>query len=44
MARAGVLASAYATHSERFVKGLPLPKQVPSMVWINPPPKEVPLA
>jgi len=39
VARAGVLASAYATHPERFVKGLPLP-----MVWINPPPKEVPLA
>jgi|ERR1035437_1616385 hypothetical protein len=43
-ARAGVLASAYAAHPERFVKGLPLPQEVPTTVWINPPPKEVPLA
>jgi putative transposase len=43
-ARAGVLAGAYATHPERFVKGLPLPQEVPATVWINPPPKEVPLA
>ena len=42
--RAGVLAGAYAIHPERFVKGLPVPREVPSMVWINPPPKEVPLA
>jgi putative transposase len=43
-ARASVLAGAYAVHPERFVKGLPIPAQVPSMVWINPPSKEVPLA
>ena len=42
-ARAGVLAGAYAAHPERFVKGLPIPAPVPSTVWINPPPKEVPL-
>ena len=39
--RAGVLAGAYATHPERFVKGLPLPRQVPTEVWINPPLKGV---
>ena len=39
--RAGVLAGAYATHPERFVKGPPLPRQVPTEVWINPPLKEV---
>jgi putative transposase len=44
VARAGVLAGAYAVHPERFVKGLPIPALVPSIVWINPPPKEVPLA
>ena len=42
--RANVLAGAYATHPERFVKGLPLPQQVPAEVWINPPLKEVPQA
>ena len=42
--RAGVLAGAYAAHPERFVKGLPLPRPVPTEVWINPPPKEVPQA
>ena len=44
VARAGVLAGAYKAHPERFVKGLPIPAQVPSMVWINPPAKEVALA
>jgi putative transposase len=44
VARARVLAGAYAVHPERFVKGLPIPAEIPSMVWINPPPKEVPLA
>jgi hypothetical protein len=34
----------YAAHPERFVKGLPIPAQVPAAVWINPPSKEVPLA
>jgi putative transposase len=42
--RAGVLAGAYATHPERFVKGPPLPRPVPAEVWINPPLKEVPQA
>jgi putative transposase len=44
LVRAGVLAAAYAAHPERFVKGLPLPKQVPAEVWINPPMREVPQA
>ena len=42
--RAGVLAGAYAAHPERFVRGLPAPKPVPSAVWINRPLKEVPRA
>ena len=42
--RADVLAGAYAAHPERFVKGPPLPREVPAKVWINPPPKEVPRA
>jgi len=41
VARAGVLAGAYAAHPERFVKGLPIPAPVPSTVWINPPPKDL---
>jgi putative transposase len=32
-----VLSAAYAQHPERFVKGLPLPPQLPNAVWINPP-------
>src|SRR5262249_11072340 len=36
-ARAAVLADAYATHPERFPKGLPQPAACPSEVWINPP-------
>jgi len=44
VARASVLAGAYAAHPERFVQGLPLPAEVPATVWINPPPKEVQLA
>jgi putative transposase len=39
--RQQTLASAYAAHPERFVKGLPLPPPLPSAVWINPP-KSVP--
>jgi putative transposase len=35
--RAQVLASAYATHPERFVGGLPQPPARPTEVWINPP-------
>ena len=35
--RAQVLASAYAAHPERFVRGLPRPPARPTKVWINPP-------
>jgi putative transposase len=43
-ARTSVLAGAYAAHPGRFVKGRPLPRQVPAEVWINPPLTEVPRA
>jgi putative transposase len=36
-ARAGVLATAYATHPERFSGGLPQPPALPTEVWINAP-------
>jgi putative transposase len=39
--RARVLAAAYARHPERFPHGRPLPKAVPSAVWINPPASRV---
>jgi len=43
-ARADVLALAYETHPERFVRGLPQPTAVPTTVWINPPkPRPAPL-
>lgn len=32
-----VLASAYETHPERFVKGQSIPRALPEAVWINPP-------
>ena len=32
-----VLQLAYEKTPERFVKGLPLPAQLPEAVWINPP-------
>ena len=35
--RREVLAAAYQAHQERFVRGLPIPKQLPQAVWINPP-------
>src|ERR687898_3414990 len=35
--RAAVLAGAYAAHPERFVRKPPLPKPLPTAVWINPP-------
>jgi len=35
--RQQVLQTAYLTHPERFVKGLPLPPAVPTQVWINSP-------
>ena len=37
--RQQVLASAYAAHPERFVKGPPQPADLPTAVWINPPVK-----
>jgi len=38
--RARTLERAYATHPERFVRGLPQPPKLPTAVWINPPKKE----
>lgn len=38
--RAGVLATAYAAHPERFVNGRPRPADLPTAVWINPPVKK----
>jgi putative transposase len=35
--RQRVLATAYAAHPERFVKGRPQPADLPTAVWINPP-------
>lgn len=35
--RAEVLASAFATHPNRFVRGQPRPAPLPLAVWINPP-------
>jgi putative transposase len=35
--RQAVLHAAYARTPERFVKGAPVPMQVPQAVWINPP-------
>lgn len=35
--RQAVLQDAYAKTPERFVKGAPVPMQVPQAVWINPP-------
>jgi len=35
--RAEVLAEAYRSHPERFVRGLPRPAQIPQEVWINKP-------
>ena len=35
--RQHVLQIAYAAHPERFVKGAPVPAQLPMAVWINPP-------
>ena len=36
--RQRVLAVAYAAHPERFVNGRPHPADLPTAVWINPPP------
>jgi putative transposase len=35
--RQQVLQAAYQAHPERFVKGAPIPPQLPEKVWINPP-------
>ena len=35
--RQQVLAAAYATHPERFVRGMPTPPRPPEQVWINQP-------
>jgi putative transposase len=35
--RQQVLQAAYQAHPERFVKGVPIPPQLPEQVWINPP-------
>jgi putative transposase len=37
--RKEVLEKAWATHPERFVRGMPQPRQLPEAVWINPPPQ-----
>lgn len=37
-ARQAVLLAAYAAHPERFVRGTPKPPDLPTAVWINPPP------
>lgn len=42
--RAAVLAQAYEEHPERFPRGLPMAKAVPTAVWINPPAKTDALA
>lgn len=36
-ARQKVLSAAYAAHPERFVRGHPIPPELPTAVWINPP-------
>ena len=42
-ARGKVLAEAYRAHPERFVAGVPVPKEPPREVWINPPKVQVAL-
>ena len=38
--RQQVLTAAYMAHPERFVNGRPHPADLPTAVWINPPPKK----
>jgi putative transposase len=38
--RQRVLAQAYAANPERFVRGKPMPPELPGAVWINPPARE----
>ncbi len=40
--RGKVLAGAYNTHPERFVRGMPAPAELPGAVWINPPREPLP--
>lgn len=42
--RTAGLADAYAAHPERFVRGLPAPRPLPTEAWINRPTTEVPRA
>jgi putative transposase len=37
-ARQAILLAAYKAHPERFVRGRPKPPDLPTAVWINPPP------
>jgi putative transposase len=37
LGRQHVLTAAYATHPERFVRGVPQPPALPTEVWINRP-------
>jgi putative transposase len=39
--RQQVLQAAYATHPERFVKGVPVMPELPTEVWMNKPQPEV---
>jgi len=39
--RQRILEVAYATHPERFVRGIPVPPRLPTAVWINPPKTEI---
>jgi putative transposase len=43
-ARAQVLATAYATHPQRFVRQAPRPPRLPTAAWINPPTSDIPIA
>ena len=38
--RRRTLATAFAAHPERFVKGPSIPRPLPEAVWINPPKRE----
>jgi putative transposase len=35
--RASVLAAAFEEHPDRFKNKIPVPKDLPAAVWINPP-------
>ncbi len=40
--RREVLAAVFEAHPERFVRGLPAPRPLPEVVWINPPQRQIP--